>query len=169
MFADFKLTDGGDLAIAGAEYRNPFKVSFNLSSGKGLKVTFALAGFYESLSLRENTLRISFDIEEHKMKYKMPVIEDRAFLNQYVLLRLKAIKGEIYNREKFGTKLNDLKYNSVNEDLKNRIKALVYDEFREDIKELEVKVDFITNGYRTGTRITLSDPIGIVAKYEIER
>lgn len=169
MYGDLKLTENGDLAIAQAKVYGSLNVGFSIYENKGLRISFALTGFYESLPLRENTLRVSFDIEERKIEYAIPAIKDNDFLNQYVKLRLMALKGEIKERTEFGTTLNNHRFENINKELKAVVENIIFNEFKDDIEGLDVKVAFNSNGYKTGVRISIYSTSGLIINYELER
>ena len=78
MFADFSLTDSGDLLIVEKpESIQLQKISFNISNFKTQKINFDIYSEEASNNRAINSLKLSFILNDIDKKYLTPIITDK--------------------------------------------------------------------------------------------
>lgn len=169
MYGDFKITSTGDLAISESSYNNKLKISFGIFKNKPLRVGMAIIAKYYNQGIKEDTLRISIDINSNPVKYKVPSIKGDEFLEHIINLKINAIKGELENRKNFGSTIHMYELEHLNDDLLRRVETTLTKELEEYVNNVSVKAIYDNRSFPNGIKVVIKSGDIDITDYKIER
>lgn len=172
MYADFSMTDTGDILITEDNPNKELKISFLYSKNKGQKISFYIRGLASEKNIDNRTLKVSFDIfnktNEIKFKTKKGIEE----LGQYIYIQLKDTLGEIEEDSEDGSQLSYFIHENINESSLKALKIYL-ENFLSNIitnprVELTPIIDY-KNGYKQTVQINIFAGNSFLLEYNIER
>lgn len=171
MFADFSLTDSGDLLIIEKpESIQLQKISFNISNFKTQKINFDIYSEEASNNRAINSLKLSFILNDIDKKYLTPIITDKEQKIQLAKIKLNTCINELPYRTSFGSELIKYKHKNITNEILREIENYVKDDLIAYFPGINVTastyINYI-NGYDQKVIINIYDNDNLLLSYDL--
>lgn len=172
MFGDFQISKNGDLVFLEQSADNTtLHLKFSLTQTNALKVSFGLEEF-DIVEPSENALKLSFDIVRKTANKTAAVIRESDATNQLIILKLKAVLGELPLRSDFGSKISLMIHKEINDtnllSLENYIKECISDIMPNCYVKATPYINY-NNGYMQTVKVQIYDDSENILTYILER
>lgn len=161
---DLQLSDTGDIIFYQDNLnKEKLNLSFYVSDNKAIKLSFRIIDNNQDKTYPNNTLKISFDVNNNIKQFNAIVLDDYGSLLQLLRNRIVTSLNDIKDREEYGSKLELTRHIKVNDE-KN--KQLVIQYIKDSISDIAPNAAitildytdnniYFTSGYKI--RITINE------------
>lgn len=161
---DLQLSDTGDIIFYQDNLnKEKLNLSFYVSDNKTIKLSFRIIDNNQDKTYPNNTLKISFDVNNNIKQFNTIVLDDYGSLLQLLRNRIVTSLNDIKDREEYGSKLELTRHIKVNDE-KN--KQLVIQYIKDSISDIAPNAAitildyadnniYFTSGYKI--RITINE------------
>lgn len=167
---DLALTESGDLVFSNVENRRkPFKINFNVTDGKALRLSFLVEGS-PPIVPSENAIKLSFDIGQKLSNKKAVLLSEDDSKIQAIKIRIQTTLGDMAGRKSLGSRLETVRHKPLAEaDTIRRTTALVKECISDIMPEAEIlvkpEVVRTTKGYTQRMAIYIYNNNILIFKY----
>lgn len=173
MYADFKITDTGDIVFQEqSKSFNPLLVKFNISQTKAQKIQFDFSPEYSNNKISKSAQKIKFFIKKNPNKYSAEILVEDNAINQLIFIKLKTVLGELPERSYFGSTLSTLKHKPINDKNLTLIEKITENALKDIIRTPTVKaepyIDY-NNGYVQTVKLYIYSSNNLMLEYILER